>query len=1181
MNKSVKISAVAGSILYGLAVFFALCLLAVAFDFAGENPAEGLFVYRIGKTFTGVYGFCSILIPLFLLTAAFECFTSKWRVRNGVMLLGSIIPFFTLDAVEHICHMMAENNSGDILAVKIFAALLTGGLIVAVEYLVLSMIGDAVEGKKDEEEETSVVIKETEKGSKAAAEVSEKKVSETVEAENPFAEIEERTNALAEKSAEDIDYEKAVEKDSLLFKQHKNDLKVLREKMAEHRRQIAEMQEAGETDKTENGALEPNSVNESAVENEKPEIEMAGEDNPFAHIFDEEKTEAEVQETAVVENEADEESDVNEISVSDAAEEVDVDEIAVSDASEEVDENSDKADDSAADETAAESAENFDTTYSDFEEKAPLPLTGEENVPDEDDSFDDITLDLPSENEISFDQSVYEEETADTVEAGEEESNYVEEDCHIPGESPVETSPFDDFDFPSEMEEETENGSSSLNSAGESDFDDFEIPDLGDEKIIEGLGQDDEAVIAEPVYEAEKVKKETLDEIAGADDDVIFGDVSFSSEYDNDEGENDLNSFVEKRNNNISSIFAQMDNDAAENPVESKTEAFDDDFDNLFNESELEKGVAKELEEDPTVHDEWEFDPMADPVVDSNGMPFGPAVPFEIEDSTFEEVTKAKKTSKPLSFAEKAVFLQDSEEAVAEEKKAPAKTEAQPEKPVSSKMAVDSNGKPVVDMEKIEKKKPKLRLSNYKIPVEGILQTYENGEYWVIDEDTKRKAQDLKQTLGEFNIDVEITGIRKGPVVTMFEVLPAPGVNVNKIRSLQDNIALRLAATSVRIVSPIPGKRAVGIEIPNTSRAIVSFREIMEKKNPAFEKMNIPVILGKDISGEPQIIDLAKTPHLLIAGSTGAGKSVCVNSLILSILYKRNPQQVKLILVDPKVVELKLYNDIPHLLTPVITEPKKALQSLQYCLCEMERRYALLDNMGVRDISSYNRRIEERQLMQEKLPYIVVIIDEFADLMATTGKELESNVARLAAMSRAVGIHLVLATQRPSVNVITGLIKANIPSRIAFMVASRTDSNIIIDQIGAEKLLGKGDMLYASATNPFPVRIQGTLVSDDEVEKVVEYVKQYGEPDYIDDEIFVEDEDEGDGNPGLFSDGEDALYDQALQIVVQSGKASASYLQRRLKIGYNRAARLVEEMEERGIVGPQNGSKPREVIYVP
>ncbi|MBR0486723.1 MAG: DNA translocase FtsK [Treponema sp.] len=472
-------------------------------------------------------------------------------------------------------------------------------------------------------------------------------------------------------------------------------------------------------------------------------------------------------------------------------------------------------------------------------------------------------------------------------------------------------------------------------------------------------------------------------------------------------------------------------------------------------------------------------------------------------------------------------------------------------------------------------------MSDYKIPTD-ILTTYENGEYWVVDEATRAAAEDLKETLKEFNIEAEVTGIRKGPVVTMFEILPAPGVKLSKIVALQDNIALRLAASSVRIVAPIPGKHAVGIEVPNADRSVVSFKEIVEEANPAFDKMAIPVILGKDISGEPQIIDLAKTPHILIAGSTGAGKSVCVNSMILSILYKRSPNQVKLILIDPKIVELKLYNDIPHLLTPVITEPKRALQALQYCLCEMERRYALLDGMGVRDITSYNRRITERKVMQEKLPYIVIIIDEFADLMATTGKELESNVARLAAMSRAVGIHLVLATQRPSVNVITGLIKANIPSRIAFMVASRTDSNIIIDSVGAEKLLGKGDMLYASATDPYPTRIQGTLVSDDEVEKVVDYVKQYGEPDYIDDEIFVDDEDEGEGSgPGLFSDGEDPLYDQALQIVVQAGKASASYIQRRLKIGYNRAARLVEEMEERGIVGPANGSKPREVIYVP
>ena len=462
-----------------------------------------------------------------------------------------------------------------------------------------------------------------------------------------------------------------------------------------------------------------------------------------------------------------------------------------------------------------------------------------------------------------------------------------------------------------------------------------------------------------------------------------------------------------------------------------------------------------------------------------------------------------------------------------------------------------------------------------------MLEEYEDDKYWIIDEETKASAVALKETLNEFNIEAEIIGIKKGPVVTMFELLPAPGVKLSKIVTLQDNIALRLAASSVRIVAPIPGKAAVGIEIPNKKRSIVSFREMIEQDLPEFQKMAIPVILGKDILGKPQLLDLVKTPHLLIAGSTGAGKSVCVNSMILSILYKRSPQQVKLILIDPKIVELKLYNDIPHLLTPVITEPKRAYQSLQYCLCEMERRYALLDGMGVRDITSYNRRIEERNICTEKLPYIVVIIDEFADLMATTGKELESIVARLAAMSRAVGIHLVLATQRPSIDVITGLIKANIPSRIAFMVASKMDSRIIIDQVGAEMLLGKGDMLYASAVDPFPVRIQGTFVSDNDVENVVEHVKAYGSPEYIDDEIFVDDDEDAEGGPSLFSDGDDPLYQQALDIVIQAGKASASYIQRRLKIGYNRAARLVEEMEERGIVGPANGSKPREIIHVP
>lgn len=469
----------------------------------------------------------------------------------------------------------------------------------------------------------------------------------------------------------------------------------------------------------------------------------------------------------------------------------------------------------------------------------------------------------------------------------------------------------------------------------------------------------------------------------------------------------------------------------------------------------------------------------------------------------------------------------------------------------------------------------------YELPIATLLKSYPDGQYWIVDEKTRHSAEILRDTLKEFNIDAEVTGIRKGPVITMFEILPAPGVRLSKIANLSDNIALRLAASSVRIVAPIPGKHAVGIEVPNEKRSIVSFKEIVE--SPAFTsaKYELPVALGKDISGDVQVIDLTQTPHLLIAGATGSGKSVCVNALILSILCRKSFEDVKLILIDPKIVELKLYNDVPHLLTPVITEPKKAFQALQYAICEMEKRYSLLDSMGVRDIKAYNKKIVEKNIAAQKMPYIVVIIDEFADLMATTGKELESTLARLAAMSRAVGIHLVLATQRPSIDVITGLIKANIPSRIAFMVASKFDSRIIIDSVGAEKLLGKGDMLFSSAWDAFPIRMQGAFVSDAEVEDVVSYVKTLGEPEYIDEEIFIEDEEE-EGTATLFDDeDDDPLFEKALQIVLSQGKASASFLQRKLKIGYNRAARLVELMEEKGIVGPAQGSKPRDVMRNP
>ena len=486
-------------------------------------------------------------------------------------------------------------------------------------------------------------------------------------------------------------------------------------------------------------------------------------------------------------------------------------------------------------------------------------------------------------------------------------------------------------------------------------------------------------------------------------------------------------------------------------------------------------------------------------------------------------------------------------------------------------------GDPLPEISQMESKK-NTDPGVYSLPLDGLLDNYRDGSYWEIDDETRAAAEVLRVTLEEFKIQAEVTGIKKGPVITMFEILPAPGVKLSKITNLSDNIALRLAASSVRIVAPIPGKHAVGIEIPNKNRNVVSFREMIQVELFTNKKYRVPIALGKNISGDAQIIDLTQTPHLLIAGATGSGKSVCVNSIICSVLYRKTPAEVKLMLIDPKIVELKFYNDIPHLLTPVITEPKRAFQALQYCVYEMERRYSLLDSLGVRDIHSYNKKIKQNKLAAESMPYIVIVVDEFADLMASSGKELESILARLAAMSRAVGLHLVLATQRPSIDVITGLIKANIPSRIAFMVAGKFDSRIIIDSVGAEKLLGRGDMLFTSAWDPFPIRMQGAFLSEEEVERVVEHVKTLGKPDYIDDEIFLDDEDEG----GYFDqDSEDPLMNKALEIVVAAKKASASYLQRRLKIGYNRAARLVEEMERKGIVGPQNGSKPREILSVP
>lgn len=1103
MNKNLKISAVVGFILYAIAAFFCISLLFVLFDFCGLETARFSALWRFGKLFTGVYGICSVLIPLFLLVAAFECFMRSWHVRNGVVLAGSVIPFFTLDAVEHICRMLIAENSGDVLVMKLLVALVTGAIIVVVEYLVLSMIGDIIEnaGKKDKEIDFD---------------------------ENPdeFDEVEEfaQKDENSGLAAENFDAEKAIfdEKTDEVQKNPENkELEPEKEENAGF--EIPKDLESGEKNEVEAG------------ENlEKSEIE----ENPFEHIFDE-QDENEAQKLKKEDSEKKEENSFEPVEEEIPVNDEDFD---LPDLTDDFMNDSDETE--ISDSLNADFLENSD---GEILETPEIAVSDEENYDElENQPFEDFDYSSEEKNEEEVEGEILSDENE--TEILDDVKDYFDAEIFDDDEDFAENKAEPEDGLELENEFEVQDG---IEPETETEFSEVETENL---PVMPKIPETEENFENESAGFAENEPEnegENSDGDAGfegdsdKDDDDGFG----NDNLDCENGDDDLSSFVEQRNNSFASIFAKMDSDAKKAPmVAQKNPDFETQPEQKNEELSQNAEKADDDDFDSTFSD-FEFNPTAKPVVDSNGVPFEKKNAILREDPASPAKNSSALTTQSSALA---VAKTQSENAVESEK-------VQPEKP-----------------------QPKLRIADYKIPVEGILQKYDNGEYWIVDDETKKKATDLAQTLAEFNIEVKVTGIRKGPVVTMFEILPAPGVNVNKIRSLQDNIALRLAATSVRIVSPIPGKSAVGIEIPNKNRAVVSFREIMEQKNPAFEKMAIPVILGKDISGEPRLIDLAKTPHLLIAGSTGSGKSVCVNSLILSILYKRNPNQVKLILIDPKVVELKLYNDIPHLLTPVITEPKKALQSLQYCLCEMERRYALLDNMGVRDISNFNRRIEERHLMQEKLPYIVVIIDEFADLMATTGRELESIVARLTAMSRAVGIHLVLATQRPSVNVITGLIKANIPSRIAFMVASRTDSNIIIDQIGAEKLLGKGDMLYASATDPFPVRIQGTLVSDDEVEKVVDYVKQYGEPDYIDDEIFVEDdEEENDGNLGLFGEGDDPLYDKALEIVVQSGKASASYLQRRLKIGYNRAARLVEEMEERGIVGPQNGSKPREVIYVP
>jgi len=440
--------------------------------------------------------------------------------------------------------------------------------------------------------------------------------------------------------------------------------------------------------------------------------------------------------------------------------------------------------------------------------------------------------------------------------------------------------------------------------------------------------------------------------------------------------------------------------------------------------------------------------------------------------------------------------------------------------------------------------------------------------------DTEANALKIKKTLEKFGIDVEMDETKVGPTVTQYTFRPAEGVKLSRITTLNNDLSLALAAHPIRIEAPIPGKSLVGVEVPNRAKAIVGLREILEDSAFKTRKNNLFVALGKDVAGTAWLYDLTRMPHLLVAGATNSGKSVCLNAIIVSLLYQNNPDDLRFIMVDPKRVELPTYNGIPHLLTPVITDVNKTINALKWCLNEMERRYDVLNKASKRNIQSYNVGAKE------KLPYIVFIIDELADFMMTSGKDMEAAIIRLAQMSRAIGIHLILATQRPSVDVITGLIKANVPTRIAFSVASLVDSKTILDSSGAEKLLGQGDMLFMAAEFSKPKRIQGAYLSDGEINDVVNYIKdKCGPADYLE---GVTDRQKVGGNAGVGLDGnhgdEDELFEAAKEIIVKANKASTSMLQRRLSIGYGRAAKILDMLEEAGIIGPSNGAKPREVM---
>ena len=500
---------------------------------------------------------------------------------------------------------------------------------------------------------------------------------------------------------------------------------------------------------------------------------------------------------------------------------------------------------------------------------------------------------------------------------------------------------------------------------------------------------------------------------------------------------------------------------------------------------------------------------------------------------------------------------------------------------------IDSNLFKQVEEQKEDKKKEVLQLEHsvvvedehYEYPPVELLskpgkKTLKGGAKALTDTATK-----LQKTLYSFGVSAKVENVSVGPAITRYELKPAEGVRVSKIANLADDIALNLAAETIRIEAPIPGKQAVGIEVPNKEKEVVHFREIIESKEFKSNKSKLTVGLGKDVAGNVELADIAKMPHVLIAGSTGSGKSVCINTIITSIVYNAKPSEVKFVMVDPKVVELSVYNGIPHLLIPVVTDPKKAAGALAWAVQEMDDRYNKFAEKGVRDLKGYNKAIEKENEFG-KLPQIVIIIDELADLMMVAKNDVEDAICRLAQKARAAGMHLVIATQRPSVDVITGLIKANVPSRIAFAVSSQVDSRTILDTVGAEKLLGKGDMLFFPAGAPKPARVQGAFVSDDEVEKIVSFIKSNGTANYSEDILeSIENNNRTDKEIAENNDDDtDPFLMDAIQTVVETGQASTSFIQRKFKVGYARAGRIIDQMEERGVISGYQGSKPREVL---